>query len=66
MHPSSMPRGAALRSFVLEVLLVVLLALSATGCDLIGGVVKFSFWVVLIVVLLAALLISALIKLMFG
>ena len=62
----SIHRVAALRPFVPELLLVVLLALSATGCDLIGGVVKFSFWVVLIVVLLAALLIYALIKLVFG
>ena len=66
MHPSSIHRVAALRSFVLEVLLVVVLPLSTTGCDFIGGVVKFSFWVVLIVVLLAALLIYALIKLVFG
>jgi len=66
MHLSSTPRVAALRPLMPELLLVVLLSLSATGCDFIGGIVKFSFWVVLIVVLLVALLIYALIKLVFG
>jgi hypothetical protein len=66
MHQSSTHCVAALRSFVLELLLVVLLSLSATGCDFLGGIVKFSFWVVLILALLVALLIYALIKLVFG
>jgi hypothetical protein len=59
-------RKPALSSFAPEVLLVLFVALSATGCDLIGGIVKFSFWTVLIVVLFAALVVYALIKLLFG
>jgi hypothetical protein len=59
-------RKAAISSFVPTLVLVLLVTLSATGCDLIGGIVKFSFWAVLIVVLFAALLVYGLIKLLFG
>jgi hypothetical protein len=59
-------RKAALSSFAIELLLILLVALSTPGCGLIEGIVKFSFWTVLIVVLFAALVVYALIKLLFG
>jgi hypothetical protein len=55
-----------MKYYLASLLLLILLTLSMPGCDLIGGVVKFSFWVVLIVVLFVALLVYGLIKGIFG
>jgi hypothetical protein len=55
MQPLTTNRKSALSSFAPTLALLLLVTVGATGCDLIGGVVKFSFWVVLIVVLFAAL-----------
>lgn len=56
---------AAMRSFILDLLLSALLALSVTGCDFLGDVVEFSLWVILIIVVLVALLIYGLIRVLF-
>lgn len=42
--------------------LLLLLALSVSGCDFIGDVFEFSLWLVLIVVVVVVLLIVAVFK----
>lgn len=42
------------RAAVLQILLVVLLAVAVSGCEVIGGIFKAGFWVGAIVVILIA------------
>lgn len=45
--------------------LLILLALSTAGCDFIGDVLEFGFWLVLIALVVVALLIFAVYKAFF-
>lgn len=44
---------------------LLLLAFSLTGCDLVGDVLEFSLWTLLIVVVIIVLIVIALVKAFF-
>jgi hypothetical protein len=42
------------RAAILQILLVVLLSIAVSGCEVIGGIFKAGFWVGAVVVILIA------------
>lgn len=44
---------------------LLLLVLSLTGCDLVGDVIEFTLWTVLIIVIVVVLIVIAIVKAIF-
>lgn len=48
----------------LTTFLVLLLTVPTAGCDLVGDILEFGFWVILILIVLVGLLVWALIRML--
>lgn len=44
---------------------LLLLTLSLAGCDLVGDVIEFTIWTVLIIVIVVVLIVAAIVKAIF-
>jgi hypothetical protein len=54
--------GAAMLSHVSRVLLIVLLAISVAGCEVVGGIFKAGFWVGIVIAAIIVIGIAALLR----